>query len=239
MNRLLPPTAMVGIAWFLAAAAAPGALHAQTADTATAYVASSQGQVYFWIGCDAWQQLKPENLRRFTTRATAEAAGYRPSRSRGCGGPPGGGAITATIGGSATCRIARVIDGDTFECDGGERIRLLLIDTPELDQGPYGAAARDTAALLLPAGDSVRLEFDVQVRDPYERLLAYAYVDSLLVNRALVRRGMAVVSVYPPNVRLVELLRAAADSARAEGAGLWSGSAFECLPADYRAGRCR
>jgi len=239
MNRLLACTALSAIAWLTATGAAPTGLQAQSADTTTAYVASSQGQVYYWVGCDSWRQLEPNNLLRFGTRAAAEAAGYRASRSRGCGGPPTGAAITATIGGSATCRIARVIDGDTFECDGGERVRLLLIDTPELDQGPYGAAARDTAALLLPAGDSVRLEFDVEVRDRYERLLAYAYVDSMLVNRALVRRGMAVVSVYPPNVRLVELLRAAADSARAEGVGLWSGSAFACLPADYRAGRCR
>ena len=60
-----------------------------------------------------------------------------------------------------------------------------------------------------------------------------------MINRELVRRGMAVMAVYPPNVRHVALLRATANSARAERAGLWSGSAFACEPADYRAGRCR
>ena len=58
------------------------------------------------------------------------------------------------------------------------------------------------------------------------RSAAQGSTDSLMINRELVRRGMAVVAVYPPNVRHVALLRAAADSARAERAGLWSGSAF-------------
>jgi len=144
-----------------------------------------------------------------------------------------------TPGGSQPCTVERVIDGDTFVCAGGERVRLLLIDTPELAQRPFGGVARDEAARLLPVGGRVRLDFDVERRDRYDRLLAYVWADSLMVNRELARRGMAVVSVYPPNVRHVEALRAAADSARAERRGLWSGSAFECAPADYRAGRCR
>jgi micrococcal nuclease len=142
-------------------------------------------------------------------------------------------------GASQPCTIERIVDGDTFVCAGGERVRLLLIDTPELAQRPFGDLSRDELARLLPVGARVQLDFDVQRRDQYDRLLAYVWVDTLMVNRELVRRGMAVVLVYPPNVRHVEALRAAADSARAERRGLWSGSAFACAPADYRAGRCR
>ena len=98
---------------------------------------------------------------------------------------------------------------------------------------------RDEARRLLPTGARVRLEPDVEARDQYGRLLAYVWVDSLMVNREMARRGMAVVLVYPPNVTHVEMLRAAVDSARAERRGLWSGSAFQCAPIDYRAGRCR
>jgi endonuclease YncB( thermonuclease family) len=140
---------------------------------------------------------------------------------------------------SGECTVERIVDGDTFVCMGGTRVRLLLIDAPELAQRPYGDSARAAARALLPVGEQVRLELDVEVEDPYGRLLAYVFRDSLFVNRELVRRGMAVVSVYPPNVREVETLRAAADSARAEGRGLWRASAFECSPRDYRARRCR
>jgi micrococcal nuclease len=173
-----------------------------------------------------------------TARALAVALALGPFGGACAQEPPPSGA-------SAACAVERVIDGDTFVCVGGERVRLLLIDTPELAQGPYGRTAREEAVRLLPVGAHVRLDLDVQPRDRYGRLLAYVWVDReageppLMVNRALVRRGMAVVSVYPPNVRHVDLMRAAADSARAERAGLWEGSAFDCAPADYRADRCR
>ena len=143
------------------------------------------------------------------------------------------------VGGGKLCTVERVVDGDNFVCAEGERVRLLLVDTPELAQRPFGDAARDEAARLLPVGAVVRLELDVQTRDRYGRLLAHAWVDSLLVNRELVRRGVAVVAVYPPNVKHLESIRAAADSARAERLGLWSEEAFDCAPADFRASRCR
>ena len=142
--------------------------------------------------------------------------------------------------GAATlaCTVESITDGDTFRCTGGRRVRLLTIDTPEMDQPPFGAASRAKLAELLPIGSSATLELDVQREDQYGRTLAYVRRPGVLVNRALVRSGMAVVAVYPPNVRYVEVLRAAADSARADKAGLWATNGFECLPADHRAGRC-
>jgi micrococcal nuclease len=202
------------------------------------YVASSQGQVYYWVGCDAWAGLSPDNLRWFASDADAEAAGYRPSQARGCAPQLETALIEARPGGTATCVVSRISDGDTFVCEGGSRIRLLIADAPETGQGPYADSATLLLDHLMPAGSYVRLEFDVQVRDRYRRLLAYVYAGDTFVNRELVRRGMAHVEIYPPNVREVDVLRAAADSARAERRGLWSGSAFECSPADYRAGRC-
>jgi endonuclease YncB( thermonuclease family) len=137
------------------------------------------------------------------------------------------------------CVVRRVIDGDTLVCEPGERIRLLLIDAPEMGQGPFGLRARLALEELAPVGATLRLELDAQERDRYGRILAYLHgADGTFINRELVRRGYAVVAVYPPNVRHVELLRAAADSARAERRGLWETSAFECRPADFRAGRC-
>jgi micrococcal nuclease len=140
--------------------------------------------------------------------------------------------------GSAYCTIARVGDGDSFTCDDGERVRMLLVDAPELAQRPWGDSARTLARQLLPVGARVRLELDVRPRDPYGRLLAYVYNGDVFVNRELVRRGIAVVIVFQPNVRRIDTIRAAADSARAERRGLWNGSAFDCSPASFRARRC-
>lgn len=157
--------------------------------------------------------------------------------------PPGGTSVAAydTLpSGAATlaCTVESVTDGDTFRCAGGRRVRLLTIDAPEMTQGPFGSVAKAKLAQLLPVGSSATLELDVQREDQYGRTLAYVRRPGVLVNRALVRSGVAVVAVYPPNVRYVEVLRAAADSARADKAGLWATNGFECLPADHRAGRC-
>ena len=46
-----------------------------------------------------------------------------------------------------------------------------------------------TLAAVLPVGSRGRLELDVEQRDRYDRVLAYVWLDSLLVNWWLVRDG--------------------------------------------------
>jgi endonuclease YncB( thermonuclease family) len=203
------------------------------------FVASSRGVVYYAIGCDAARRLSPRNLRFFRTAAGAEAAGYRPSQSRGCAPHLDTALITPAPNGTAQCIVLRIVDGDTFQCEGGSRVRLLIADADEIGQSAYADSATMLLQGLMPIGGAVRLEFDVGGYDRYRRVLAYAYAGDVFVNRELVRRGYAQVAVHPPNVRSVEAIRAAADSARQERRGVWRGSAFECTPADYRAGRCR
>lgn len=137
------------------------------------------------------------------------------------------------------CVVERVVDGDTIRCRGGLRVRLLLIDTPERSQRPFGPEATAALKRLLPVGSAARLELDVQAHDRYGRTLAYVYTSrGLMVNEELVRTGFAVVLVYPPNVRYVDRLRAAAAEAQRARRGLWARSGFECLPKDHRARRC-
>lgn len=126
------------------------------------------------------------------------------------------------------CEVARVIDGDTLECVSGERVRLTLIDSPEMSQGPLGTLARQALLELAPPGTDLRVELDVAERDRYRRVLAYLYLpDGTMVNEAMVRRGYATTMVVPPNVRYVERIRRAAQLARDEGVGLWSAEPAE------------
>lgn len=141
--------------------------------------------------------------------------------------------------GASTCRVRSITDGDTFRCTDGVRVRLLLIDTPERNQVPHGAAATRALQSLLSPGDEVTLESDVQPTDRYGRTLAYVYLaDGRMVNEEMARMGYAVALVFPPNVRHVERIRKAVETARERKLGLWRGSAFECLPADRRRARC-
>lgn len=136
------------------------------------------------------------------------------------------------------CVVTRITDGDSIECGGIGRVRLIGMDTPELDQGRLGTLATQALARRLAVGDTVALEPDIELRDRYGRLLAYVWAGGTLVNWVMVREGWAVVLTYPPNVQYVDWLAAAQRAARDEGAGLWAIDGFRCRPRDHRAGRC-
>ncbi len=138
----------------------------------------------------------------------------------------------------AGCVVLRIADGDTFSCRDGRRVRLIGIDSPEQQQRPYGAKARQALLRLLPVGAGVRLEHDIDRRDRYGRLLAYAWAGSTLVNEAMVRGGWAVLYTVPPNVKYADRFGRAQNEARARGTGLWAERGFDCVPADFRRGKC-
>ncbi|HUH11689.1 MAG TPA: thermonuclease family protein [Longimicrobiales bacterium] len=235
------------VAALLTAACGAGA---QQVPERAAFAASLRGQVFYPIECPAWRGLASRNLIFFRSAEDAEEAGFRPTRNPACAAfqPPRELAVPArevnafgvpgrTIVGG--CIVREVVDGDTVDCQGGVRIRLLLIDAPETAQSSYGLRATLALEELLPVGDTVAVEVDLERHDRYGRLLAHLHRGGRWVNQAMVRRGYAVPLVYPPNIRWVEEIRAAADSARAERVGLWEVDAFKCLPRDFRAGRCR
>jgi micrococcal nuclease len=138
------------------------------------------------------------------------------------------------------CTISRISDGDSVVCDPIGRVRLLLIDAPELADGTIGREARQELNAMMPVGTKVIAETDVRVTDQFGRVLAYLFLPSgRLVNEEMARSGYATTLVYPPNVKYVERIRGAVAAARKAKLGLWAKGGFDCLPRDYRAGRCR
>ncbi len=118
--------------------------------------------------------------------------------------------------------VTTVSDGDSFRCADNRRIRLLLLDAPEMSQTPFGVRARDALRSRMRRGDTVWLEYDVQREDRYGRTLAHAWTDAqdgTHLNLAMARDGWAVAVVFPPNVRHLEAIREAVGRARAERRG--------------------
>jgi micrococcal nuclease len=133
--------------------------------------------------------------------------------------------------------VSHVVDGDTFYCRDGRKVRLIGMDAPERSQS-FGPVARQALGKMLPLGTPVRLQVDVAASDQYGRLLAYVWVGSTLVNEQMVRDGWAVLYTVPPNVKYADRLRRAQNEARSAGTGLWAQRGFDCLPSDFRKGRC-
>ncbi len=123
-------------------------------------------------------------------------------------------------------KVIRVIDGDTIEIAGGQKIRYIGIDTPETVHpsepvGCYGVEASNKNKELVLNKD-VRVERDISETDQYGRLLRYVYVGDLMVNEHLVREGYANSSSYPPDIKYQNRFTEAERLARDEGKGLWS-----------------
>jgi micrococcal nuclease len=135
--------------------------------------------------------------------------------------------------------VVKVIDGDTVDVtlDGRpERVRLLNIDAPETKHPDravecLGPEAADRLRSLLPVGARVRLEYDQERTDRYNRTLAAVFSqDGTLINAELARAGLARAVTYGPNDRFRPEVEAAQTEAAHGGRGLYS-EAVECTPA--------
>jgi len=125
--------------------------------------------------------------------------------------------------------VIRVIDGDTFQIETGQKVRLIGIDTPETSDPRksvqcFGREAYEKTKNLLE-GNLVKLEKDVSETDKYARLLRYVYLGDVFVNELLVKEGYARSSSYPPDIKYQELFRTAEQEARKNSRGLWSACA--------------
>lgn len=136
--------------------------------------------------------------------------------------------LAASTAGAATTQFARiqyVIDGDTVVLANGERVRLVQIDAPEVQEREcYGAAARAVLRRLAPPGTTVRVEADPRLDqvDRYGRVLRYLFRGPLNLNLELVRQGAATVWFYDHDRgRYAGQLLQAALAARAAHRGLW------------------
>lgn len=141
-------------------------------------------------------------------------------------------------------RVLSVSDGDTVVLQIGrhrERVRLIGIDTPESHPNKrankqaarnhqdiqsiieQGKRAAQFTKSLLPSGTSVNIEYDVERRDHYGRLLGYLWLSNgEMLNEAIIRGGYAYPLTIPPNVRYQERFLKAFHDARNAKRGLWA-----------------
>lgn len=136
--------------------------------------------------------------------------------------------------------VVDVIDGDTIDVRVGyerHRVRLLGIDTPETKDPRkpvecFGPEASRYTTSLLPEGTVVRLEFDLEQRDAFNRLLAYVWraSDGTFINRELVAQGYADILIIAPNTAHADELRRAMVDAKQALRGRWAKCAEGAKP---------
>ncbi|MGO1320773.1 MAG: thermonuclease family protein [Galactobacter sp.] len=127
-------------------------------------------------------------------------------------------------------KVTRIIDGDTFEAEvmgTDTTIRMLNIDTPETKHPDkpvecYGPEATELLKSLLEPGDVVRLDYDQERLDKYDRTLAGVYKDDDLINAEIARQGLGLAVKFEPNVKFYNEVLKAEGEARAAERGIFS-----------------
>lgn len=127
------------------------------------------------------------------------ADSYRPSTSPtsnpNATPPPGN---TPQCEGTAACftdTVAYIVDGDTLDV-GTTRIRLALVNSPEVGQPGYSEAKTFTAQTC-PVGSLALVdEDDGQTGGSYGRMVALVYCGGVNLNAALLASGNAVLVPY-------------------------------------------
>jgi micrococcal nuclease len=141
-----------------------------------------------------------------------------------------------SIGEIEKVTVVKVYDGDTirvrFANGQEERIRFLLVDTPETSHPqkgvePYGEEAKLFTRYKIKKSRIVELGYDAEKRDHYGRLLAYVYCDRKLLQEELVRRGLARVShTRNRDANMVRMMKEAEREAKARGKGIWANKKY-------------
>ncbi|MDX1748910.1 MAG: thermonuclease family protein [Methylophaga sp.] len=128
--------------------------------------------------------------------------------------------------------VKRVYDGDTLVLENNQRVRLLSINTPEIssryrEAEPGGIEARDWLKKQL-SENQVYLQYDSEKRDRYDRLLAYAWTpDGDFINEKLLQKGLAALTLKPPNLQYADQLIAAQRQAINQQQGIWGDKHYQ------------
>lgn len=124
--------------------------------------------------------------------------------------------------------VVRAVDGDTLLLEGGHRVRLLGVNTPETkhpdrEAEPLGPETHHFTESLIQHGP-VMLEYDRERLDNYRRVLAYVYLpDGRMLNLELIRNGMSpAIVTFPIRSDRRRMFLDAEREAQRNAVGIWS-----------------
>jgi micrococcal nuclease len=133
--------------------------------------------------------------------------------------------LSFSLSHAQTYIVKRVVDGDTLLLINGERVRLIGVDTPETKhpEKPVERFGREAYLFTkkMVEGKKVRLEYDWQRRDKYNRILAYVYLmDGTFLNAEIIRQGYGFAYVKYP-FKYLDEFRQYQRGAMENRRGLW------------------
>ncbi|WP_409341095.1 thermonuclease family protein [Paenibacillus sp. MBLB4367] len=124
--------------------------------------------------------------------------------------------------------VKRVVDGDTFETEKKEKVRLIGVNTPETvkPNSPVEAFGKEASKYTKDqlTGKTVYLFKDTGDKDKYSRLLRYVFIENepVMFNETLLLNGYANTMTIAPNVMFADKFVKLEREARDKKKGLWA-----------------
>ena len=128
--------------------------------------------------------------------------------------------------------FSKCVDGDTAKFiinNQEETVRFLAIDTPEVKHGdtleePFGNDASNFTCNKLTNAKKIVLEYDANsdIKDRYGRILAFVFTDDILLQKELIKNGLAKVNYIYGDYNYVDELRKEEAIAKKNALGIWS-----------------
>jgi len=122
--------------------------------------------------------------------------------------------------------VKQVYDGDTVKLSDGKKIRLVGINTPEMNYKtgtpqPYAKKAKIFLKQKV-LKQKIGIRFGNDKKDRHGRLLAHIFLnDGLNLQQALLKNGLAVNIAIPPNLWQQDCYKDAENEARILNKGIW------------------
>ncbi len=117
-------------------------------------------------------------------------------------------------------KVVRVIDGDTFVIETGEKVRLVWINAPEISDIFWQESKYHLDALI--GWKTVNLEKDILTddKDVYSRLLRRVLIDDADINKVMISDGYAF-AYLKYNFSRKDEYREAQISSNSSNLGMW------------------
>jgi len=126
--------------------------------------------------------------------------------------------------------VYSIVDGDTIRLGNQKLVRLIGINTPEIDYDgdvsePLAHTAKQFLISQLGTRRRIGLVYEQESQDRHGRRLAHVFVveDGVYrnVQQRLLENGLAFWVAIPPNTHYLDCYRSAESTAKLQGIGIW------------------
>jgi micrococcal nuclease len=134
--------------------------------------------------------------------------------------------------------VVYVVDGDTLKLSDQRSVRLIGINSPEINHKgghsePFSDRARDLLVKKFDKNKRVSLVYGEEKKDRYGRLLAHLFFENgASVQQLMLSEGLAAWIVVPPNTNYLDCYRQAELASRQAKRGIWGHGFYNPLPAE-------